>query len=105
MTRLAPKLPKSGNGLEAISDQLVETPEQVHVVVALVDCSQITVNTDDETSEPTARILSIEPITDQGSEGIARRLLREAYARRTGTTTLPFDEETGEVTDDTDGAA
>lgn len=79
------------NGLGAIARELVENPERVHVVIALVDCSKITTNTDSGDVVPTARIRRIEAIKDLEDGRRMRMLLRREYERRTGKTVLPFE--------------
>jgi hypothetical protein len=91
MTKLASSLPGGdANGLTALARALVDTPHDVHVVVALVDCKKIT--TDNDTGEivPTARIRRIEPITE-ADKALAGKMLRRALELRTGKTVLPFD--------------
>lgn len=89
---LAGALPEGeGNGLAAIARELVENPERVHVVIALVDCSKITTKTDSGDVLPTARIRRIEAITDPEDGHRMRLLLRREYERRTGKAVLPFD--------------
>ena len=91
MTKLTASLPKGdGNGLDALARQLIDTPHDVHVVIALVDCKKITTDNDDGTVEPTARIRRIEAISEEDRE-VAARMLRRALERRTGKTVLPFD--------------
>ena len=114
MTKLASGLPKGdGNGLTALARNLIDSPHDVHVIVALVDCKKITTDNDDGTIEPTARIRRIEAITEADKD-LAAKMLRRALEKRTGKTVLPFDLEedmraafgdirfdpgTGEVTD------
>jgi hypothetical protein len=79
------------NGLAAIARELVDNPNKVHVVIALVDCSKITTKTDSGDVIPTARIRRIEAIKD-GEDGRRMRvLLRREWERRTGKTVLPFE--------------
>lgn len=104
MTKLNTGLPKGeGNGLGAIARTLIDDPQRVNVVIALVDCKSIT--TDNDTGEiiPTARIRRIEPITDDDKD-VAAKMLRRAMERRTGKTVLPFDleEDLRAVLDDRD---
>lgn len=90
--KIAGKLPSGeANGLGAITRDLVENPEKVHVVVALVDCSQITTDTDSGDVIPTARIRRIEAIADPEDGRRLRVLLRREWERRTGKTVLPFE--------------
>lgn len=91
MTKLNSALPKGeSNGLAAIARKLIDEPQQVNIVIALVDCKSTT--TDNDTGEivPTARIRRIEPITDADKD-VAAKMLRRAMERRTGKTVLPFD--------------
>lgn len=79
------------NGLAAIARELVEEPNRVHVVIALVDCSKITTKTDSGDVIPTARIRRIEAIKDPEDGRRMRVLLRREWERRTGKTVLPFE--------------
>jgi hypothetical protein len=91
MAKLASGLPSGdGNGLAAIERDLIDTPHNIHVVVALVDCKKT--STDNDTGEivATARIRRIEAITEDDKE-LAAKMLRRALERRTGKTVLPFD--------------
>lgn len=91
MTKLASSLPGGdANGLTAIARALIDSPHEVHVVVALVDCKRIT--TDNDTGEivPTARIRRIEVIGETDRD-LAARMMRRALEVRTGKTVLPFD--------------
>lgn len=88
------KLPDGDrNGLAAISTDLIEAPNKVHVVIALVDCSKVTTNTDSGDVVPTARIRRIEAIKDPEDGRRMRMLLRREWERRTGKTVLPFEME------------
>jgi hypothetical protein len=89
---LAGALPQGeGNGLNAITRELVEMPEKVHVVIALVDCSKITTKVDGGDTIPTVRIRRVEAIGDPADGHRMRVLLRREFERRTGKTVLPFD--------------
>jgi hypothetical protein len=91
---LASKLPDGDrNGLAAIAGELIDDPEKVHVVIALVDCSKVTTNTDTGDVVPTARIRRIEAIKDPADGKRMRALLRREWERRTGKTVLPFEME------------
>jgi hypothetical protein len=90
--KLSSGLPEGeANGLAAIASDLVNVPEKVHVVIALVDCSQITSKVDSGDVIPTARVRRIEAITDPEDGHRMRQLLRRQFERRTGKTVLPFD--------------
>lgn len=93
MTKLGSALPKDdGNGLVAISGELIRDPHQVHVVIAVVDCSKLSTDTDTGLVVPTARIRSIEAMKGEDAE-LAEQLLRRAYEARTGRNELPFDDD------------
>lgn len=92
MTKLASALPKGdGNGLDQLARALIDTPKDVHVIIALVDCKRITTDTDDGAIEPTARIRRVEVVTGADDKARAAVMLRRALEKRTGTTVLPFD--------------
>lgn len=91
MTRLAGSLPGGdANGLTAIARALIDSPHDVHVVVALVDCKSSKVDHDNGEIVPTARIRRIEVIGDNDKE-LAQKMMRRALEERTGKTVLPFD--------------
>lgn len=91
MTKLTGSLPQGdGNGLDAISRNLIDQPREIHVVIALIDCKKTTTDNDTGAIEPTARIRRIEPIEGDDKE-LAAKMLRRALERRTGQAVLPFD--------------
>lgn len=91
MTKLTSSLPAGdGNGLNAIARALIDSPRDVHVVVALIDCKKITTDNDSGEVEPTARIRRIEAI-EAADRDLAAKMMRRALERRTGKTVLPFD--------------
>lgn len=93
VTKLSGTLPKGGgNGLESLNRDLVRNPQQTHIIVAVVDCSQITTDVDTGDEVATARIRRIEPIDPQDKDH-AVRILRRAMERRTGDTLLPIEME------------
>jgi hypothetical protein len=82
------------NGIGAISAALVDNPEQVQVIVALVDCTKITTKIDTGDVIPTARIRAIEGFTVETADGKElKRLWRRAFERRTGKVELPLEVE------------
>lgn len=92
MTKIASGLPGGdANGLTAIARELIDTPHEIHVVVALVDCKRITTDNDSGEIVPTARIRRIEVIGDGEDKTLANKMLRRSLERRTGKTVLPFD--------------
>jgi len=82
---LSGALPKDvTNGIGAIGRALTDHPDQVHVVIALVDCSKITTDTDTGATIPTARIKAIEAFADRTTDATeVKRLWRRAMERRT----------------------
>lgn len=93
MAKLNGSLPKGqANGLSAIARQLVDEPDQPHVVIAIVDTRKIATDCDTGDQEATVRVRRIEPISgDDGQR--AATLLRRAMETRTGQTTLPIEVE------------
>lgn len=92
--KLASALPKgNANGLDAIADALVRNPEAIRVVVALIDCSQTTTETDTGDVIPTARIRRIEAIDNPDDGRRLKQVLRRAWERRTGKDVLPLEME------------
>lgn len=90
MTKLNASLPKGeANGLDAIARDLIDNPDQVHVVLMLVDCKSVTTETDTGDVIPTARIRRAEPIKQDKDKVLL--MLRRAMEERTGKTVLPFD--------------
>lgn len=78
------------NGLLALHGELVDAPNDMHVVVALVDCKRTTIDNDSGEVVPTARVRRIEPISDPDDGKRLIRLLRRAYETRTGKAVLPL---------------
>ena len=91
MTKLGAGLPKGeANGLGALARVLIDTPEHVHVVIALVDCKKISTDVDSGDVEPTARIRRIEAVLPEDHKH-AEKMLRRSLEKRTGKVVLPFD--------------
>jgi hypothetical protein len=92
---MSPALPKGEtNGIDVIAAQLVNEPETVHVIVALVDCSKMTTDVDTGATVPTARIRAVEAFPGKTADAAEiRRLWRRALERRTRTdqTELPLE--------------
>lgn len=89
--RLNATLPAGdGNGLAAISADLVDSPRDLRVVIAIVDCKEIRTNNDTGDVIPVARIRRIEALTAEDLRA-GRSLFRRAYERRTGREALPID--------------
>lgn len=82
------------NGIASIAPALINEPDAVHVVVALVDCTKITTKTQSGEVVPTARIRAIEGFPGSTADGNElRRLWRRARERRTGEVELPLEVE------------
>jgi len=78
------------NGLESISEALINEPHETRVVVAVVEVVRITKNVaDGGTETPTVRFTQIEPLYEADADQ-ARAALRKAYNARTG---RPADEQ------------
>lgn len=91
MTKIGASLPQGdGNGLTALTRALIDSPHDIHVIVALIDCKSIKTDNDTGEVEPTARIRRIEAITED-DRALAAKMLRRALERRTNKTVLPFD--------------
>lgn len=98
--KLASKLPEGiDNGLVRIVRDLVDAPEDVHLVVAAVDCSRLTTDIDTGHVIPTVRIRQIEAILDAEVGAVVQRALTQARRDRTGQTLLDVDPDTGEILD------
>jgi len=92
VARLSSGLPKDAdqNGLFAIARELIEDPLRRHVVIAVVDCSKITVDTTTGAREATIRVRRIEQVNPADTIE-AERLVRRALEYRMGDTVLPID--------------
>ena len=79
MTKIASGLPKGdGNGLNALARALIDSPQDIHVVVALIDCKKTTTDNDTGEVEPTARIRRIAPAGAQAAAQRSREVERDA---------------------------
>jgi hypothetical protein len=91
MTKLSTALPGGdGNGLDAIARQLVDTPHELHIVIAIVDAKTTKIDHDTDKREPTARLRRIEVIQGE-DKAVAQQMMRRALEARTGQTVLPID--------------
>ena len=90
--KLASALPKgSSNGLSVLHQSLIDAPNRVHVVVALIDCKSTTLENDTGEVTPTGRIRRIEVVTEPDDMKRLLTLVRRAFEIRTGQTVLPLD--------------
>jgi hypothetical protein len=103
MAKLSSALPEGDkNGLAAIDDQLVATPDEAQLIVAFVNCSRITTECDSGDVVPTARILGVEALSGKEREKV-ERAYRLAHDQRVGRTPLiGINGDTGEITGDTE---
>lgn len=105
MTKLSSSLPKDyeDDGLGSINRELVDRPTETQLVVMMIDCKSVTRDIDTGLEVATARILSIEPLHDEGRIEQAREMLLQAKDRRVGKKALPGIEvvngKTGEIFD------
>ncbi|HEY0935895.1 MAG TPA: hypothetical protein VGD91_19415 [Trebonia sp.] len=91
--KLASQLPKgTANGVGPIVGELCRDPDHLQVVIAIVDCKEVTTDTDTGDVIPTMRIRRIEAVTGTDKSAV-RRILRRAMERRTGRVELPFEVE------------
>lgn len=89
MTKLASALPKDNdlNGLNALRRELVDFPEERHLIIAVIDCSKIETTTDTGDTEPTVRILQVEKVGAADTKN-ANHMLRHSLEERTGKSVL-----------------
>lgn len=88
---LSGSLPKGdANGLGPIVRTLIDEPHRFHVVMAIVDCKQVTTNNDTGEVVPTARIRRIEVVLREDLNA-GQQLMRRALEKRTGRSVLPLD--------------
>lgn len=89
--KLLGTLPKGeGNGLAIISEQMIEAPDRVFAVVALVDCKKTTTDYDSGDVVPHARIRHIEVVQGDEHVGLLRKIMRRSLGKRTGREVLPL---------------
>jgi hypothetical protein len=91
--KLASTLPADDrNGLDALNRAAVDNPERVHVIIALVDCSEIRTKVDTGDVVPVFRVRAIEGFSPETADGKElRRFWRRRYEERTGQTVLPLE--------------
>lgn len=91
--KMWPVLPKDvpANGLGVIEHALNDSPDTEHVIVAILNRRRATIDDDENTLIPTARIVSIEVLTGTDAKD-AREMLAEARKARTGSAELPFED-------------
>lgn len=80
-----------GNGLEAIYQELKDSPKNKHVAVVIVDGKSSKFDADTGEWNVTARIRRIEVISDSGDQAACEALMRRALDKRTGREALPYD--------------
>lgn len=91
MTKLSASLPKGdGNGLTAISRELIDHPDKVHVVIMLLKTKSLATEVESGDVEAKAYIRRLEVVIP-ADHPLAFRMLERALEHRTGATTLPFE--------------
>ena len=80
------------NGLNELSDELMEANAEDVVVVAVMRVTKIVDNVEKGERHPVVRIARVEPLRDQPSIDAAQKLLQGAYAARTGNEALDLPE-------------
>lgn len=81
------------NGLYVLTKHLIRKPSDQHVIIAVVDCKQVTTDYGKHTVTPTMQILAAEAVTGD-DKAAAERLMRRAREQRQGDTVLPLQYET-----------
>lgn len=91
--KISSSLPKGDrNGLGSIMRVLVDHPQRLHVLLAVVDCKSITTDNDTGDIVPTARIRHVEAVAVEDLAA-AKRLMDRAIENRNGSTMLPMEVE------------
>jgi hypothetical protein len=89
--KIAAKLPSGeADGLSHIAPQLIRDPHAFRVILAIIDCKTTTVDNDEGSVVPTARIRRVEVVLDADLPA-AEQLMRRALENRSGRTVLPLD--------------
>lgn len=94
VVKLGAKMPGDfeTNGLDALAEELIETPKTLRAAFVVFDVAKITVNPDTEAEVPTVRVRRFEPL---GKADEVSQAIRDAYTQavedRTGRTALPLD--------------
>lgn len=89
--KIASKLPEGDrNGLTVVARAMVDDPHATHVVLAVLDCSRLTTDTDTGDVIPTARIRRVEVLLADDKQP-AEQLMRRAMDARMGGTVLPLE--------------
>lgn len=81
------------NGLDSLAADMIDNPKQQRVAIVWFDTVKVTVNTDDDSEVPTARIRRFEPLGNvEDVDASVRDLVAKATEARTGKSPLPFDQ-------------
>jgi hypothetical protein len=90
-SKLSATLPKGeADGLSHIAPQLIRDPHAFRVILAIIDCKTTTVDNDEGSVVPTARIRRVEVVLDADLPA-AEQLMRRALENRSGRSVLPLD--------------
>ena len=88
--KLSGVLPEGdANGINSLARDVLDDPEALHLVIAVISTDHITHSVRDGESQPTMRFMRIESVGEQDSAE-ALRLMKRAYGRRTGQEMLPI---------------
>jgi hypothetical protein len=89
--KLAGKLPPGeANGIAPIGPEMAEHPGRLRVVLAIVDCQEVRLNTITGDTVTYARVRRIE-VALARDLGTAEQLMRRALEARSGQTVLPME--------------
>jgi hypothetical protein len=101
-----PETTGEANGADSLIKDLIDNPELTRVAVVTYDVQKITDVIESGDRFPTLQLLRLEPIVNPDDLQRVRDAMQVAYQERTGSETLPFDEDFVEVelADDSDNA-
>lgn len=91
MTRLNANLPDTANGLDAITQDLLNDPLAERIVVGIVYCPKANDDFVNGRHIPYVQFRAIEPITQTTDAKAVRDILETAYMQRTGQDSLTLD--------------
>jgi hypothetical protein len=90
--RFSGKLPEGDrNGLAAIAPALVNSPDDTHVAIVVLQTTHLSTDIKGGGTTPTVALVAIEPITQSTDAKEVERLLRRQLERRTGQTEIPIE--------------
>ena len=89
--RLLGALPKH-HGLTVVADDLVNHPHGKHIVIAVVDCAKVVMDTDSDEYDSVIRVRRVEVIRSEADQSTAAALLQAAADARKNADALPFED-------------